>query len=146
MNIAKPVRSIKQFRLPVIAILSLTLIGGLYSVINMQIAFTGQRILDLDERLQRLNRVNKQLELEISRESAFDRIEPRARALGLRPTTTTQTTYLVVKNYPVTINPSVTAQTTASPRATGFIAIVDDLLSRLGLAPGTATAEAGAIR
>ena len=139
-------RWFKPIRLPLITILTLIMIGGWYSVINTQIALTGQRVSDLEERLARLNRENDQLEMDFARESAFDKIEPRARAMGLRPTISTQTVYLVVKNYPANVQRPAQITRALSSRATGFIAVFNDIVSRLGLSSGSASAEAEAIR
>ena len=136
--------SVGQFRLPLITILALLLMGGMYSVVNTQITLTGQRVLDLQNRLERLSRENQELDLDLAKAKSFERIEPRARALGLRPIVPAQTTWLVVKNVPA--NPPVqTIQPKYSEpsRSVGFLADLEDLLSRVGLAPGNSAVEAG---
>ncbi|MBI3913236.1 MAG: hypothetical protein HY327_03400 [Chloroflexi bacterium] len=136
--------SVVRFRLPLITILAVMLMGGMYAVVNTQITLTGQRVLDLQNRLERLSRENQELDLELAKAKSFERIEPRARALGLRPIAPTQTTYLVVKNIPASPPVQPIQPNFSEPsRSVGFLADLEDLLSRVGLAPGNNAAEAG---
>ncbi len=135
--------SLLEIRRPLIAMGVLILIGGMYSVVTTQITLTGQRVLDLQNRLERLTRENQQLEFDIAKETTFEKIEPRARALGLRPISPAQMTYLVVKNYPVSAPKTVPSAKEIAPSRTGFFAALQEVIKRVGLAPGTNAVEAG---
>ncbi len=139
--------SFLQYRLHLAAILSLGLIGGMYSVVNAQITLTNQRVFELQDRLERLQREDQQYELDIARERAQEKIETRARALGLRPAKPEQITYLVVKNYPTTPpQPTLAANAAAtveSNHSASLVTVLGDLLRRMGLGSRSNSAEAG---
>lgn len=110
----------------------LALLGIVYMAQSSQATLTGQRVQELREQLVRLDREIDQLEYEIAVQSAPSKIAERARARGLRPPTLAQTTFVQVKDYPVTSPPPVAS----SPSTTNesFIVILwQQLLTRLGI-------------
>ncbi len=117
----------------------LLLVGVVYLGQASQAALTGRRIQDKQAQLDRVNREIVQLRTDIAALSAPDRIEARARALGLHPPRPDQIKYLVVTNYPVEPPVLATAPSlTSNPSANSWW---DELLNRLGLT-GTRSAEA----
>jgi hypothetical protein len=147
MNPANIQFSVKQLRLPIAALLTLVLVGGLYSVVNTQITLMGARVINLRERAERLQRENHHLELEIAIEIAPGKILPRAQVLGLRPVTPSQTIYLVVKNYPIAVpKPTASPPSSVASRSADLLDVLRDLLARLGFTSGTGAAEAGSTR
>ncbi len=139
--------SLKQLRLTIAALLTLVLVGGLYSVVNTQITLTGARVINLRERAERVRRENRQFEFEIARAMAPEKILPRAQALGLKPVAPVQTIYLIVKNYPVAVpKPTAVPPNSVASHPADPLAGLRDLFARLGFSPGPGAAEAGSNR
>lgn len=120
--------SLDNVRTWLLLIAILLLVGVIYLGQASQAAITGRRIQDKQEKLDRVNREIVQLRTEIATWSAPERIEARARALGLHPPRPDQIKYLVVTDYPV--EPPVLATAPPVPRTLNWL---DTLLSRLGL-------------
>jgi hypothetical protein len=119
----------------------LALLGMIYLTQSSQATMTGTRTLELQEKYERLRRENAQLEYEIAVLTTPDKIAERARRLGLRPATITQTTYIVIKNYPVASAkpaPLVPNAKSSDP----FELLWNELLARLGLLSNSRTVEA----
>ena len=118
------------------------LLGLIFLGQNGQATLTGQRARDLQAQLQRIQRENAQLEFEIAQLSMPSRIADRARALGFRPATLSQTVFVVVKNYPTESKPvaATTAPTPAPPN--DLTTLWNNLLSFVGLTPAGNTVEA----
>lgn len=69
---------------------------------------TGQHVHELRDRLDRTERQNAQLEFDIAALLAPERLEARARALGLRPPTGNQMRFMTIKDYvPGPVKPTV---------------------------------------
>jgi cell division protein FtsB len=118
----------------------LVLLGMVYLWQSSQSTMTGQRALELQDKLERIRRENSQLEYEIATLTTPDKIAERARKLGLRPVAITQTTYTVFKNYSVTpANPAGpnadTAEAGKSNNPIGFL--WNELTARLGWGPNS---------
>ncbi len=116
--------------LAVFAAMALVLIANLGQA--SEATLTGQRLHDLQDRVDRTERENAQIEFEIATLMAPDKMETRARALGLRPATSAQVRFMTVKDYPnpenVTASPMTTAgPNPASPSNTGSLLV--DLMS-----------------
>ncbi len=77
------------------------LLGMIYLGQSSQATVTGQRVLELQDRLEQTKRANAQIEYEIAMLTTPDKVAERARRLGFRPATVSQVIYLVVKDYPV---------------------------------------------
>jgi len=104
LPVVEPIQTESNFsllRAVLLLIGLLALAGMLYLTQSSQATMTGARTLDLQAEYERLRRENAQLEYEIARLTAPARMAERARRLGLRPATLTQTIYLVVRDYPV---------------------------------------------
>ena len=122
----------------------IALLGMIYLMQSSQATMTGTHLIELQGKLERLRRENAQLEYEIAVLTAPDRIADRARRLGLRPATITQTTYIAVKNYPVLPRkPTPRAEPADTLTASNSIDLLwNELLSRLGLVSNARTVEA----
>lgn len=111
------------------------LLGLLYLTQSSQATLTGTRAVELQTRLERLRRENAQLEYEIAVLTAPDKLAERARRLGLRPATITQTMYIVVHDYPVLPSkPASFARTPSAPPppADPLPVLWNEWLTRLG--------------
>jgi hypothetical protein len=121
----------------------IALIGLIYLGQNGQATMTGRRAQDLQDQLTRLRRENAQLEVEIAALTLPTRIADRARVLGFRPATITQTVFVVVKNYPVDAKPAIAP---APPVAAAFsfdaASLWNGILNWVGLPPAGQTVEA----
>ena len=118
------------------------LLGLIFLGQNGQATLTGHRAQDLQTQLQRIQRENAQLEFEIAQLSMPSRIADRARALGFRPATLSQTVFVVVKNYPTESKP-VAATTAPTPAPSNDLTMLwNNLLSFVGLTPAGNTVEA----
>jgi hypothetical protein len=121
----------------------IALAGLIYLGQSSQATMTGQRVLTLQETMDRLNRENAQLEYEIGVLTAPAKIADRARALGLHPAATSQMTFIVVKSYPTSsVKPLLAQVPVSNLPPSGFVALWNELLARLGLAPSSRIAEA----
>ena len=111
------------------------LLGMIYLTQSSQATVTGTRARELHEKLERLRRENTQLEYEIALLTAPDRVARIATLGGLRPATITQTTFLVVTNYPVVPKPvSRNGEPANALAASNAIELLwNELLLRLGL-------------
>jgi cell division protein FtsB len=120
------------------------LLGLIYLGQNGQATMTGHRAQDLQEQLDRINRENAQLEVEIAQLTLPARIADRARALGFRPATITQTVFVVVKNYPVDAKPAAAPLAAAATTSSSFDlgTVWNGILNWVGLAPAAQTVEA----
>jgi hypothetical protein len=119
----------------------IALLGMMYLTQSSQATMTGTRAIELQEKYERLRRENAQLEYEIAVLTTPDKLAERARRLGLRPATITQTTYLVVQNYPAAPSqpaPSLAPTNSSDP----FELLWNELLARLGLLSNARTVEA----
>lgn len=121
----------------------IALLGMIYLTQSSQATMTGTRTIELQEKYERLRRENAQLEYEIAVLTTPDKIAERARRLGLRPATITQTTFLVVKNYPVVSAKPAQVQAALAPTfSNSFELLWNELLARLGLLSNARTVEA----
>jgi hypothetical protein len=128
-------------------IASIALLGAIYLGQASQAALTGQRVHDLQEKLDRTHWENAQLESEIAVLTTPEKIDTRARQLGLRPATITQTRFLVIKNYtsePAKPMPVAKGQHLNSTAAHSFdfAARWGDFLTSIGWATSPRAAEA----
>ncbi len=117
------------------------LIALIYLGQNGQATVTGRRAQDLAQQLDAVKRENAQLQVEIAQLTLPSRIADRARALGFRPATISQTLYVVVKNYPVDPVPAVAKPTTVAA-SLNVTALWNDFLTWMGLPPTAQTVEA----
>lgn len=122
----------------------IALLGMIYLTQSSQATLTGTHALELQDRLERLRRENAQLEYEIAVLTTPDRIAERARRLGLRPATITQTLFITVRNYPVLPPKPFVPSELANPLAasSSLELLWNELLSRLGLLSNGRTVEA----
>jgi cell division protein FtsL len=123
----------------------IALLGMIYLTQSSQATMTGTHAIELQDKLERLRRENSQLKYEIAVLTAPEKIAEHARRLGLRPATITQTTYIVVKNYPVLPPKPATRNGEPANTATAsnsFELLWNELLSRLGLLSNARTVEA----
>lgn len=136
--------SFDNARLWVLLIGILALWGIVYLGLNSQAVVTGQHVHELQDKLDRVNRENAQLEYDIAARLQPGRIAERATALGLHPATISQTVYISVKNYP-TRAASVARdaqRTTTTSRPFALASWWNDLLASVGLGGGLGAAEA----
>ncbi len=126
--------SFSQTRLLIWLVGVLALVGLIYLGQSSQAVVTGARVLELQAELERLQRTNAELEYEIATLTTPARLAERARALGLRPATMSQTIYIVVPDYPASsrLVRRVSASPVASPDFSSGT-LWDDWLTRLGL-------------
>jgi cell division protein FtsL len=144
-GIANPV-SFSNLRTCILLLGLLALFGLIYVGQSTQATLGGQRVQDLQERLDRLNRENAQMQYEIAVLTTPAKIADRARALGLRPAAPAQMVFLTVKNYPGTLAkaaPSAAGKTLAPLSADAPVAVGwNELIARLGLSPSPRMVEA----
>jgi cell division protein FtsL len=95
-----PEAASKRPRLAILILGLVTLLGLTWLTINTQMVLVGQRVRDLEAKLDRVNHENAKLEYDIAVMTQPKRIADRATALGLRPASQGQTTYLSVKYTP----------------------------------------------
>jgi cell division protein FtsB len=123
----------------------IALLGMIYLTQSSQATMTGTHALELQDKLERLRRENKQLEYEIALLTAPDKIAARARKQGLGPATITQTLFIAVKYSPVLPPKSAlrNGELGNSPTTSNsFELLWNELLSRLGLLSNGRTVEA----
>lgn len=121
----------------------LALLGMMYLTQSSQATLTGTRVVELQARLERLRRENAQLEYEIAVLTAPDQIAERARRLGLRPASITQTTYLVVHEYPALPSKPVPSSAALAARERDPLELLwTEFLARLGWRTSERTVEA----
>ena len=89
-----------------------SLVGWLYLTQASSVTTTSYRIDELRLELDHLENQNAALTLEIAQLEALSRIERRARELGFEPTTNIR--YLVVDNYPLSLEPKISARSVTS--------------------------------
>jgi cell division protein FtsB len=113
------------------------LVAAIYMGQVSQAALIGARVNEKQDRLTRLERENVQLEADIAFLLAPDKIEARAKALGLHFARPEQIKYLVIKDYPVqpTLAPLPSGGTTSSGNVPGWWQSVFQLLPNLGAHP-----------
>lgn len=122
----------------------LILFGLVYVGQSTQATLNGQRVQDLQEKLDRLNRENAQLQYDIAVLNSPAKIAERARARGLHPATPSQMVFLTIKNYPTAaklsapVTTALSASSTDSPLASTW----NQILAWLGLTPSPRTAQA----
>lgn len=136
--------SFDSVRLGILLVGIIALWGIVYLGLNSEATITGQRVHDLQDKLDRISHENAQLEYDIAALLQPSRMAERATALGLRPATISQTVYFNVKNYP-TSAASVTYEsqpTTRKLRPSDLTSWWNDLLARVGLGGGLRAAEA----
>ena len=120
----------------------IALLGLVYLGQNGQATVTGRRAQDLAQQLDTIKHENAQLEVEIAQLTLPSRIADRARALGFRPATISQTVYVVVKNYPAGPAPAVAKPATTTAASSGVSTFWNDVLTWMGLPPTSQTVEA----
>lgn len=126
-------------------IATIVLLGVIYMGQVSQAAIIGQRVHDKQDRLERLHQENVQLEADIAALISPDKIEARAKALGLRIAKPDQIKYVVLKDYPaelVQATPAPISISTATVSKSGIAAWWAALLARLGLDGSAHAAEA----
>lgn len=122
----------------------LILFGSVYVGQSTQATLNGQRVQDLQEKLERLQRENAQLEYDIAALNTPVKIAARARALGLHPATPAQMIFLTVKNYPAPVKlsaPVISAPKEAAADSS-TAATWNQILMWLGIGPGPRAAQA----
>lgn len=139
--------SLEYARTWLLLIASIALLGVIYLGQASQAALTGQRVHDLQEELDRARRENAQLGSEIAALTTPGKIDARARSLGLRPATITQTRFLIIKNYPsepTKLAPAAKEQhwDPTAARSFDFAAEWSELLARVGWTASPRAAEA----
>jgi hypothetical protein len=121
----------------------IALIGLIYLGQNGQATMTGRRAQDLQDQLARIQRENAQLEVDIAQLTLPSRIADRARVVGFRPATITQTVFVVVKNYPVDAKPAAPPMVPAETASSFDVASVwSGILNWVGLTSAGQTVEA----
>ena len=141
-GLANPV-SFSNVRTLILLLACLIFLGAIYVGSSSQATLSGQRVQDLQERLDRLNRENAQLQYDIAALTTPAKIAERARALGLRPATPSQMVFLTVKNYPLTVARAPASKNIAAASSDALVGgWWNDLLARLGLTPSPQTAQA----
>lgn len=130
-----------------LAIAVVLLLGTVYVGQSSQAVMTGQRVNDKQEKLDRILRENAQLEADIATLLAPNRVEARARTMGLHLPNPEQIRYLPLKDYPdesAQATKSGQGRTIASPASNMFdlAAWWTKFMANLGLAPGSHSAEA----
>jgi cell division protein FtsL len=120
------------------------LLGLIYLGQNSQATMAGHRAQDLQEQLDRIDRENAQLEVEIAQLTLPSRIADRAKVLGFHPATFTQTVFVVVKNYPVEVKPAAAPLAAAATTSSTFDlgTVWNGILNWVGLTPAAQTVEA----
>ncbi len=119
------------------------LLGMIYLTQSSQATMTGTRMIELQDRYERLRRENAQLTLEIAQLTAPERMATIATRGGLHPPTITQTVYIPVKNYPVLPPKTQTRGEPINPPPSNSLELLwNELLSRLGLLSNGRTVEA----
>jgi cell division protein FtsL len=117
-RVASPL-SLNSVRLWFWFLLIIVLFGVAYLGQASQATLMGQRLHDLQDRLDRIEQENAQLDYEIATLMSPDKIEARARALGLRPATNAQIRFLVITDYPGPVRPTPAAPNAAAGQASG---------------------------
>ncbi|MBI5029647.1 MAG: hypothetical protein HZB51_03915 [Chloroflexi bacterium] len=141
-GLSNPV-SFSNVRTVIVLLGLLVLVGLLYVGQSTQATLNGQRVQDLQARLDRLNRENAQLQYEIAAMTTPAKIADRARAQGLRPASPQQMVFITVKNYPVTAKVAPVPKTNVTPSSDSpLLNLWNEILARLGLAPSPRTVEA----
>ncbi len=135
-----PEAASKRPRLAILILGLLMLLGLIWLTINTQMVLVGQRVRDLEAKLDRVNHENAKLEYDIAVLTQPKRIADRASALGLRPASLAQTTYLSVKYTPR--ETLVQALPKAPARSFDLGLWWNEVLIRLGLDSDLHTAEA----
>ena len=120
----------------------IALIGMIYLGQNGQATMTGRRAQDLQDQLARIQRENAQLEVEIAQITLPNRIADRAKVLGFRPATITQTVFVVVKNYPVDAKPAAAPVAAAAASSFDVASLWNGMLNWVGLTSAGQTVEA----
>ncbi len=114
--------SLESARTWLLLVATITLVGIAYLGQATEATVTGQRVHDLQDRLDRIERQNAQLEYQIAALISPDKIEARAKALGLRPVMSNQVQFVNEKDYAVAASHSASAQSpgeTASSASSG---------------------------
>jgi cell division protein FtsL len=135
-----PEAASKRPRFAILILGLLALLGLTWLTINTQMVLVGLRVRDLEAKLDRVNHENAKLEYDIAVLTQPKRVVDRASALGLRPASLSQTTYLSV-NYTPRDNP-VEALGKDTSRPPDLVSWWSDLLSHVGIGPDAHTAEA----
>lgn len=121
------------------------LLGIIYLTQSSQATMTGTRVIELQNELEQLRRSNAQLEYEIAVLTAPKRIAEIAARRGLHPATLTQTTFIVVNNYPV-LPPRAAprnAESVNTASASNALELLwNELMARLGVLSSERTVEA----
>lgn len=128
-------------RMWLLVIATIGVVGTIYMGQVSQAALIGARVNEKQDRLSRLTRENVQLEADIASLLAPDRIEARAKALGLHSPKVEQIKYLVIRDYPVQATaavPSLGASPTSTADSPGWWQSLLQFLSNSGVRP-TAT-------
>ncbi len=142
-----PEAASKRPRLAILILGLFALLALTWLTINTQMVLVGQRVRDLEAKLDRVNHENAKLEYDIAVLTQPKRIVERAFALGLRPAMPGQTTYLSLKYTPrdavAQAQPMETTQSLSrSAPGHDLAAWWVEWLSWLGLSADTRTAEA----
>lgn len=114
---------------------ALCLVGLAYLGQNGQATLTGRQVQDLQTQLERIERENAELENENAQYTLPSQVADRAKAMGFRPATISQTVFVVVKNFPPTETPA-PSNAAGSQTGSGWW---DELLGWLGLASSGTT-------
>ena len=91
--------SLDSARTWLLLVATITLVGITYLGQATEATVTGQRVHDLQDRLDRIERQNAQLEFEVASLLAPDKLETRAKALGLRPVVNSQLRFESARDY-----------------------------------------------
>ncbi len=139
-NTLESVRTSNTLRALLLLVGLLSVVGVIYLGQNGQATLTGRQVQDLEIRLERVKRENAQLEIETAQYTLPSQIAERARAMGFRPATISQTIFIVVNNYPNDAGSGTSSVPTPAP--SGGASLWDELLTWVGLAPTGSTVEA----
>jgi cell division protein FtsL len=121
-------------RAALIGVIVLALFWLAYVSQASRTTLTGQRVYEMQQELERVKRENMQMEVDIAALTTPARIAERARALGLRPTTTSQIQYVVIRDYPI-VNPTPMVEWSPIVNPATAPTAWDVWRARLGLAP-----------
>jgi cell division protein FtsL len=144
LEIIRQALSFSSARTWSLLVATIVLFGAVYMGQSSQAAMTGQRVLEKQDKLTRLEQENVQMQADIAVMLSPDRIEKRARAIGLHLANPDQIKYIGIRDFPVDSKPALATTAPAPTPASGLdvTAWWSDLQARLGVGPGPRAVEA----
>ena len=97
------------------------LLGVLYLVQSTQATYAGRHIRDYKQEIERLQRLNEQLEIDIAASINPDRIAKAALSLGLHPPKEAQIRYKLNLKYPLVLQPAKKSVNPPAPESNWFV-------------------------